>query len=93
MEGERARVVIRGRVQGVCFRMETRHAALRLGGVTGWVKNRADGGVEAVFEGPREKVETMIRWCRHGPPLARVDAVDVNWESGSGGHASFEITY
>ena len=75
----RAHVVVSGRVQGVFFRAETRNRAStrRLGG---WVRNRPDGRVEAVFEGSRPQVESMIDWCRRGPRLAHVEGVDVSWE-------------
>ncbi len=63
VENVRARALITGRVQGVAYRYETQWAAERLG-VSGWVRNRADGSVEAVFEGERPKVEEMLAWCR-----------------------------
>jgi acylphosphatase len=75
----RARVRIRGRVQGVFFRAETRDRAHSLG-VAGWVRNCSDGSVEAVFEGDDERVESMVGWCRRGPVGALVDGVDVAWE-------------
>ncbi len=65
VENVRARALITGRVQGVAYRYETQWAAERLG-VSGWVRNRADGSVEAVFEGERPKVEEMLAWCREG---------------------------
>jgi acylphosphatase len=68
-------VVIRGRVQGVGYRAWTEHTA-RGHGLKGWVRNRRDGSVEAVFAGPREIVEQMIAECRRGPISSRVDAVD-----------------
>jgi len=79
----RARVVIDGRVQGVFFRTEARARAGSLG-VAGWVRNRPDGAVEAAFEGPRDAVESMVRWCERGPAGARVDTVDVTWEQPEG---------
>ena len=79
----RARVVVSGRVQGVFFRDETRRRA-RSHGVAGWVANRRDGSVEAVFEGPREAVESMVRWCGRGPSGARVDDVQTAWEDPRG---------
>ena len=88
-EVARARVRIRGRVQGVFFRAETRGRAASLG-LAGWVENRADGSVEAVFEGARERVESAIRWCGHGPALAHVEQVDVAWEEPRG-EAAFAI--
>jgi acylphosphatase len=68
-------VVVRGRVQGVGYRMWTEDEANSLG-LAGWVRNRRDGSVEAVFAGPSEVVAEMIRSCRRGPPGARVDAVE-----------------
>jgi acylphosphatase len=68
------RLVIAGRVQGVGFREALVDAACAAG-VTGWVRNRTDGTVEALVQGPPASVERLLAWCRHGPPLARV--VDV----------------
>ena len=79
----RARIVVRGRVQGVFFRDETRRRARSLG-VTGWVANRSDGAVEAVFEGSRDAVESMVGWCGRGPSGARVDDVQTTWEDPRG---------
>ena len=79
----RARIVVRGRVQGVFFRDETRRRARSLG-VAGWVANRRDGAVEAVFEGRRDAVESMVEWCRRGPSGARVDDVQTTWEDPCG---------
>jgi acylphosphatase len=70
------RVVVRGRVQGVGFRAWTEHEARRRT-LDGWVRNRRDGAVEAVFAGPPEIVADMIEACRRGPLSARVDALDV----------------
>jgi acylphosphatase len=74
-------VVIRGRVQGVGFRAWTEVTALECG-LNGWVRNRRDGTVEALFAGAPEAVAAMIEHCRRGPPGARVDAVDQR-EAGS----------
>ena len=78
MTDARARVVIRGRVQGVFFRVETRERARSLG-LAGWVRNNSDGTVEAVFEGDRDRVDSMIVWCRRGPVAADVEDVEVEW--------------
>jgi acylphosphatase len=75
LSGTIRRVTIRGHVQGVGFRAWTEHEARRRA-LEGWVRNRRDGAVEAVFAGPPEKVADMIEACRHGPALARVDAVE-----------------
>ena len=69
----RRRVVVTGRVQGVFFRDSTRREARRRR-VAGWVTNREDGGVEAVFEGEPEAVEALVAWTRRGPVRARVDS-------------------
>jgi len=71
----RLRVVVTGRVQGVFFRDRCQEEARALG-VRGFVRNRADGAVEAEFEGAEAAVERMIAWCHTGPPRARVDAVN-----------------
>ena len=80
---ERSRVVVRGRVQGVTFRASCAQEARRRG-VAGWVANRPDGSVEAVFEGPPDDVAAMVAWCRTGPPAARVEGVDVMTEDAQG---------
>jgi acylphosphatase len=69
------RVVIMGRVQRVGYRAWTEHMALQRG-LEGWVRNRADGTVEALFAGPATVVEGMLEACRRGPPGAQVDALD-----------------
>ena len=69
-------VVVRGRVQGVFFRDSCRAEAEREG-VTGWVRNEADGSVAARFQGPAAAVDRMVAWCHHGPPRAQVAAVEV----------------
>ncbi|HDH96427.1 MAG TPA: acylphosphatase [Proteobacteria bacterium] len=86
-----AHVYISGRVQGVFFRYSTEQEA-KAAGVCGWVRNLPDGRVEAFFEGPRESVERMIRWCRKGPPMARVDDVQVEWVEPKG-YENFRIAY
>ena len=88
----RARAVISGRVQGVFFRLETKQAAQRYG-VFGWVKNQMDRTVAAVFEGPKENVDSILEWCKQGPPHANVEHVKVEWEDYKGEFDRFEITY
>jgi acylphosphatase len=75
---KRVLVVVRGSVQGVFFRVETRNRARSLG-LAGWVRNAPDGTVEAVFEGDADRVESMVEWCRHGPAGASVEDVEVTW--------------
>jgi acylphosphatase len=69
-------LLIEGHVQGVGYRAAMRAEAERLG-LTGWVRNRADGSVEAIAEGPAETLERLIAWARIGPPAARVSAVRI----------------
>lgn len=80
-------LVITGKVQGVWYRGSMVEAAQRLG-VTGWVRNRADGSVEAMIAGTDEQVAAMLNWARRGPPSARVEHVAV--ELGSGAYSGFE---
>jgi len=85
------RVRIRGRVQGVGFRQSTAARARSLG-LVGWVLNARDGSVEAVFEGPRDRVESMVEWCKCGPAGARVDTVEDEKETPRGGRG-FDIAF
>ena len=86
----RRRVVVHGHVQGVFFRDSVRRMAQKRG-VTGCVANRADGGVEAVFEGEPEAVEGLVAFCREGPRGAQVESVDVHDEQAEG-ETAFRIT-
>lgn len=79
----RRRVLVQGHVQGVFFRETTRRRALTAG-VAGWVRNNADGTVEAVLEGEPEAVERLVAFCREGPRGARVEWVDVSAEDPEG---------
>ncbi len=87
---ERARVYVSGQVQGVFFREATREKAEQLG-LAGWVRNLPDGRVEALFEGPSERVREMVRWCEQGPPPASVDNVDVEYNAAQGDLSGFEV--
>jgi acylphosphatase len=88
----RARVIVHGRVQGVFFRYETQQAATKRD-VAGWVRNLPDGTVEAVFEGIEDNVHSTLKWCRQGPPHARVDKLDVDWLPPEETYNRFEIRY
>ena len=79
----RRRVIAHGRVQGVGFRYALERAA-EARGVTGWVRNRADGILEAVFEGEPEAVESLVRFCGEGPRGAAVERVEVFEEEPEG---------
>jgi acylphosphatase len=73
------RVAVTGRVQGVFFRASCAERARELG-LAGWVRNVPGGGLEAVFHGPEAAVDEIVAWCRDGPPMARVDRVEVRDE-------------
>ena len=89
-ENERARVRVSGRVQGVFFRDSTRERAEDLG-LSGYVKNTADGAVGALFEGPSGNVREIVRWCEHGPSHAAVENVSVDYETAEGDLTGFEV--
>ena len=87
---ERVHVIVHGMVQGVFFRANTMRQAGLLG-LTGCVRNLPDGTVEAIAEGPKPSLEQFVDWCRHGPDTARVERVDVDWESPRGEFAGFGL--
>jgi acylphosphatase len=86
----RVRVRIDGHVQGVFFRATCRRLANELG-VAGWVRNTADGAVEALFEGDDAAVHRILGWCRDGPPGAAVASIDVRDEPPKGRRPPFEV--
>ena len=86
----RRRVVVRGRVQGVWFRGSMQEEAQRLG-VSGWVRNRADGAVEAEVEGEEAGVDALVSWAGHGPRGARVSGVELQSLEPRGERGGFEI--
>jgi acylphosphatase len=88
----RARVLVSGIVQGVAFRAFTQRQALRLK-LHGGVRNLGDGSVEAIIEGMKKDVDALIEQLRQGPPMARVERVEVEWGSPSGAAHTFEIWY
>lgn len=77
-------------MQGVFFRASTLKAALRIG-LTGEVRNRDDGAVEIVAEGDEAALRELADWCRHGPPGARVDSIDVQYAHDRGEFATFRV--
>jgi acylphosphatase len=86
----RVHLRIEGRVQGVFFRASTVQQAQRLG-LTGWVRNSPDGSVEVLAEGPYATVESLVAWCRQGPPGAKVTNVDLRWEQPRQEFSTFSI--
>jgi acylphosphatase len=81
-------LVIHGRVQGVFFRNSMRLEAQKLE-VSGWVRNRSDGSVEAAVHGDSAAVDALVRWAQHGPEFAHVDRVEIELDGGS--YNSFEV--
>lgn len=79
-------IKLRGRVQGVFFRESLCRKAAELG-VTGWVRNRADGSLEAMLQGEADAVKAAIEWAKRGPEYARVEAIEI--AEGSGEYADF----
>ena len=77
MNEKRVRVIVHGRVQGVGFRAACQAEATSAG-VRGWVKNKWDGSLEALFEGPEEAVDRLVRWCERGPRMADVENVELH---------------
>jgi acylphosphatase len=85
----RAHLIIKGVVQGVSFRHHTKLKAQFLG-LTGWVRNLETGEVEAVFEGPEDKVKDMVEWCKKGPMHAKVENIEIKVENHKGEFKRFE---
>lgn len=88
----RAHLFISGIVQGVSYRASTQIEAQKRG-VVGWVKNLEDGRVEALLQGPRSKVDEIVRWCHQGPPAAKVEKVVVAWEKAADEFKAFDVRY
>lgn len=87
----RAHIVVSGSVQGVFYRANAHAKATSLG-LSGWVRNLANGNVEVVAEGEKEKVRRLVEWCTNGgPPAARVKHVSVDWQAPTGGEGGFSI--
>lgn len=91
-EKTRVRVLISGLVQGVFFRDSTKKLADKLG-LRGWVRNTSQGEVEAVFEGEKKKIEEWLNWAKKGPPLARVEKLEIEWQEAKNEFESFEIRH
>lgn len=89
-DSTRVRARISGRVQGVSFRYAAQEEAERLG-LSGWVRNLPDGQVEALFQGPGESVQQMLRWCEKGPSPARVTDVETSHEEARDDLTGFKV--
>ena len=88
----RLHLAIRGRVQGVGFRFSAHEESRRLG-LTGWVRNTADGAVELVAEGPPDRLRRLLAWAHHGPPGALVSEVDERWHAATGEFTDFTVRH
>lgn len=86
----RVSIVVHGRVQGVAYRHYTRLMARKLG-VAGWIRNLADGSVEALLEGEEAAVNTLVEWCQDGPPSARIDRLEIRPGVYGGEFDDFEV--
>lgn len=86
----RLHLLVKGLVQGVWFRQSTLEQAGQLG-LMGWVRNLPDGRVEILAEGRKAALEVLLRWSNEGPPLARVDHVDVHWEIATRDFKNFRV--
>ena len=87
----RAKINVSGQVQGVFFRRSAKLKADYLG-IAGWARNIDDGSVEVMAEGDREKVDEFIKWCKKGPPFAKVEKVEIEELKGIEGFSDFSIT-
>jgi acylphosphatase len=92
MKQTRVSVKVEGRVQGVGFRHFTYKTAIRLG-LTGWVRNLPDGGVEALAEGPRQRVEEWLEALKKGPPASRVEGISIRRETADGSFDRFDVRF
>ncbi len=81
---------ISGKVQGVFFRRSAKDEADKLD-LVGWIRNNADGSVEALAVGPKDKLEKFVEWCKHGPPLAQIESVTVDRSDVDQDFDSFDI--
>ncbi len=77
------KIIVHGKVHGVCFRTSTQDKALELS-LTGWVRNLPNGTVEVYAEGSRDSIDQLIKWCQKGPPLAKVSRYDIGWMASKG---------
>ncbi len=92
MEKKTLHAIVEGRVQGVSFRGFTCQEAVNLG-LTGWVRNRPDGSVEALFSGEDEAVNRMVTWLHRGSPMSKVDHVHIEEQDVEESFATFDVRY
>ena len=89
---KRLHIIVKGRVQGVFYRHNTKVKALELD-LSGYVRNMPSGEVEVVAEGPEEKLKMLLEWCRRGPEYAEVTDVEVKWDKFAGEFLGFSVKY
>ena len=87
---KRVHLIISGKVQGVWYRASTREQALKLN-LTGWIRNRDSGDVEAIVEGEKVAIQKLISWCSTGPPLAEVKNIIKKFEAYTNEFTDFQI--
>jgi len=92
MTNHRVRVFVKGKVQGVFFRQALKIKSKQYN-VLGWVKNLADGRVEAVLEGDEENINNLVEWCHGGPANARVEDVEIRNENFADEFSKFKVLY
>ena len=83
-------IVIYGQVQGVFFRSSAKDEADRLG-LVGWIRNDRDGSVEVMAVGTRTNLDKFLAWCKKGPPFAKVENVEIDWQEAQDLFDSFDI--
>lgn len=89
---KQAKILIKGRVQGVFFRSFLKKQAQKLS-LKGWVKNLNNNQVEVLFQGKKEAIEKAIEGCRQGPPAAQVKSIKVSWQKPKEEFTDFEIVW
>lgn len=87
---QQARIIIKGRVQGVFYRATAQEKAQELG-LKGYVKNLEDGTVEALVQGDKAAIEIFIKWCHEGPPSSKVETINVEWQTSTERYSDFSI--
>ena len=87
---ETVNIKIYGQVQGVFFRRSAKEEADRLG-IFGWIRNADDGSVESLVVGSKDKLDKFVKWCKKGPPLAKVENVEVDWRDSEEDFDHFDI--
>ncbi len=91
-EKTRAHIIVRGLVQGIFFRVNTKEKAQQLG-ITGWVRNLDSDKVEIIAEEEKKKIEELIKWCKEDSSSARIEEIKIEWQSYKAEFKNFDIKY